>query len=176
MSEVNNFYVENVSQRESDVLANLLEKNGSCSMNGYLGTSNINFLMDDSGVLEFETINTNSEYITKSRGAVLSDCVIIKQVQEKDRSSYNQLFAWNTADNSYTYIVFDNYQSLDDCYEKVKAMDVNLAKEDISSKFAEMGISFDSVAQVLLNQKVDSVASLVEEATSEITDDTSFVL
>lgn len=176
MNEVNNFSLEKAGERESNVLTNLLEKNGSCAMNGYLGETNIKFTIDNNGVFEFATTNQLENNETKSQGAILSDGVVIKQVQKTDRSSYNQLYAWNIDDNSYTYIVFDNNSSLDDCYEKTKAMDINLAKEDLSSKFAEMGISFDNVAQVLLNQKVDSVSSMVEEATREVVDDTSFVL
>ncbi len=176
MSEVNNFYVENVSHGEKNILANLLEKNGNCLMTGYLGADNVKFTMNDRGMLEFETIVDDSENVTKSQGAVLRDGVVIKQVQKSDSATYNQLFAWNIDDNSYTYIVFDDYQSLVACYEKVKEFDVNLAKEDISSKFAEMGISFANVAHVLLNQKVDSVASLVEEANKKTTEDTSFIL
>lgn len=176
MNEVNKFNLEKVGERESTILASLLEKNGSCAMNGYLGEANIKFTIDSNGVFEFATVNQSEEYETKSQGAILSDGVVIKQVQKTDRASYNQLYAWDIADNSYTYIVFDNSSSLDGCYEKTKNMDVNLAKEDLSSKFAEMGISFDNVAQVLLNQKVDSVSSMVEEATRETVDDTSFVL
>lgn len=176
INEANKFYVENPSSKEAEILAKLLEKNGNCSMNGYLGSDNLKFTMDESGLLEFETIDENMEYVTKSQGVVLSDGVVIKQVQKNDTVSYNQLYAWNIQDNSYSYIVFDNYQSLDDCYKKIKVLDVNLAKEDISSKFGEMGISLDNVAQVLLNQKVDSVSSMVEEATREVTDDTKFVL
>lgn len=177
MSEVNNgFYLDNERQKEVAVLSSLLDKNGSCSMNGYLGSSNVKLSFDDAGILEFETRNEADDFVTESWGAVLSDGVVIKQVQKNSQVSYNQLFSWDVDSNSYTYLVFDNMQSMNDCYDKIKAFDVNLNKVDISSTFAELGISFDDVAQVLLNQKVDSVASLVDEAVSEATDDTSFVL
>lgn len=176
MNEENKFNLEKVGERESTILSSLLEKNGSCAMNGYIGETNRKFTIDNNGVFEFATVNQSADYETKSQGAVLGDGVVIKQVQKSEKTSYNQLYAWNIDDNSYTYIVFDNSISLDDCYEKTKVMDVNLAKEDLSSKFAEMGISFDNVAQVLLNQKVDSVSSMIEEATREVVDDTSFVL
>ena len=43
-------------------------------------------------------------------------------------------------------------QSMDDCYDKLRRSQVNLHNEDISLKFSELGISFDDVAQVRLNQ------------------------
>ena len=47
-------------------------------------------------------------------------------------------------------------QSMDDCYDKLRRSQVNLHNEDISLKFSELGISFDDVAQVRLNQTMGS--------------------
>lgn len=174
MNEVNKF--ECVDGEKVDVLSKLLEKNGCCSMTGYLGVANMQLAVDDNGVVEFVTETENDDFIIKSQGAIISDGVVIKQVQTGASVSFNQLFAWDIDDNSYTYIVFDNPRGLNDCYEKLKNFNVNLTKEDISSKFMEMNISFNDVAQILLDQKVDTVASMVEEAVTNASDDTSFVL
>ncbi len=176
INEVTNSYLGVERQREVGVLNDLVNKNGSCSMNAYLGTADIQFSFDDLGLLEFETESKNEEIVTKSRGVVLDDCVVIKQVQSSDGISYNQLLSWDNADNSYTYIAFDNVKAMDDCYEKLKFNDINLAKGDISLVLTEIGISFDSIAQVLLNQKVDILSSMVDEATSQLADNTSFIL
>lgn len=176
INEIKNSYLMVERQKEIGALCDLVDKNGSCSLNGYLGTANIEFSFDDMGSLEFETESKNSEVLTKSKGVVLDDCVVIRQVQNSDNMSYNQLISWNCPDNSYTYLSFDNFKAMDDCYEKIKVGEVNLAKEDISLKFAELGISFDNVAQVLLNQKVDMLTSMVEESSTQATDDVSFML
>jgi hypothetical protein len=42
------------------------------------------------------------------------------------------------------------------CFNKLKSTQVNLHNEDISSKFAELDISFDDIAQVKLHQNMNS--------------------
>ncbi len=177
INEAKNSYLGIERQKEIGILCDLVNKNGSCLMDGYLGVDNISFSFDDLGLLEFYTEKEEDGLTTKSNGVVLDDCVVIKQVQDCDLLSYNQLMSWDILDNSYTYIGFDDVNVLNDCYDKIKKRGINLAKEDISLKFTELGISFESIAQVLLNQKVDSLSLMVDEArASQVIDDGSFML
>lgn len=177
INEVRNSYLGVEKHKEIGILCDLVDKNGSCSMNGYLGSSNVAVSFDDEGLLEFYTESKNDDLLTKSRGVVLDGCVLIKQIQDKeDTTKYNQLISWDVSDNSYTYISFDNVKAMDSCYEKIKAGRINLAKEDISLKFSQLNISFDSIAQVLLNQKVDVISSMIDESTVQTIDDVSFIL
>lgn len=158
--------LNNKRQREYNILTDLSSKNGSCLANGFLGEDNVEFFVDDSGILEYKTLHSSSEFETYSIGAILSDSVLIKQTQKNDNRIYNQLISWDVGSNSYTYVAFDNAEALDDCYEKLKSGDVNLSKKDISTEFSKLGISFDGVAQVLLNQKVDELSFMVESVSS----------
>lgn len=156
----------NKKQREYNILADLSSRNGNCLANGYLGEENAEFFVDDSGILEYKTVHSSSEFETYSVGAILSDSVLIKQTQKSDSRIYNQLISWDVGNNSYTYVAFDNAEALDDCYQKLKSGDVNLSKKDISTEFSKLGISFDHVAQVLLDQKVDELSFMVESVSS----------
>jgi len=89
--------------------------------------------------------------------------VLIRQTQSRENRVYCQLISWNVPDNTYTYIAFDDVASLDDSYCKLKNSRVNLAHVDIDSEFRKLGISFDGVAQVLLNKKADILAMLGED-------------
>lgn len=64
--------------------------------------------------------------------------------------------------------MFDNKKSLMECFETVKDNDTNLCKNDVFSTFTEMGISFDNIAQVLLNQSNPELASMFEDSYVDI--------
>lgn len=147
------------------VLKRLLVNTGNCVMNGYLGDSVSGVSLDEYGNIEFVSRKEDNSVLVESRGAVLSDSVVIRQKQDIKNRTYYQVFSWDLAEDVYTYIAFDDAESMNSCYEKIKKFDVNLCKEDISNKFVELGISFDSIAQILLNQSVHS-DDFVEDSTS----------
>jgi len=144
------------------VLKRLLVNTGNCSMNGYLGDSVSGVSITPQGNVEFASKKKDDSILVDSKGTVLSDSVVIKQEQTIGNRVYYQVFSWDIADDVYTYIAFDDVEAMDSCYEKIKTFDVNLCREDISMKFIEMGIAFDHIAQILLNQSVHSSNSTID--------------
>ena len=145
------------------VLKRLLGNTGNCAMNGYLGDSVSGVSITSNGNVEFSSNKKDDSTLVNSKGTVLSDSVVIKQEQTIGNRVYYQVFSWDLAEDVYTYIAFDDSESMNACYEKIKTFDVNLCREDISTKFVEMGIAFDHMAQILLNQSVHSSNSMIGE-------------
>ncbi len=176
ISEVRNSFIGTERQKDINTLSELLNKNGNCLMNGYLGEKQINYSFDQEGNLEFNTqINSGVAFIN-STGVVYNDNVVIKQSERKDGISSYQLISWSVKNNNYDYIVFDNSVSLDNCYQKIKSLKVDLSNEDIYNKFLELEISFDNVALVLLKQKVDSLSVMLNDKESSISNKSFFNL
>jgi hypothetical protein len=162
---------------EITLLSKLYSNNGNCIQDGFVGDSISNLDVDDSNNLEFNTFKNYNGLDIYSYGTVLDNSVLIKQIQKNGEKTHNQLFSWDVDDNSYTYVVFDNEKSLDDAYNKIKAFKVNLNNEDISLLFGKLDISFDNVAQILLNQKVNILSSMVDESYQDnIYNEASFVM
>ena len=176
ISEVRNSFIGTERQKDINTLSELLNKNGNCLMNGYLGEKQINYSFDQEGNLEFNTqINSGVAFIN-STGVVYNDNVVIKQSERKDGISSYQLISWSVKNNNYDYIVFDNSVSLDNCYQKIKSLKVDLSNEDIYNKFLELEISFDNVALVWLKQKVDSLSVMLNDKESSISNKSFFNL
>jgi hypothetical protein len=158
------------------VLKTLYKNSGSCVMNGYLGDSISEFSLDENGNLEFSSKKSNGDNVTLSKGTILSDSVLIKQSEnQKDRTHY-QLFSWDVPRNQYSYILFSDETSLNDCYNKLKNNDICLCGSDVSSIFNKYDISFDNISQILLDQKVDSVDAMFEDAQEDFVGKTSFTI
>lgn len=138
-------------------LINLYNNSGNCDMNGYLGDSVDTVSFDKNGLLEFSSHKKNNQLDIYSKGAILDSGIIIGQVQNNDEKSINQLYAWNKECTEYTYVIFDSFDVLKKCYEQVKKYNVDLTNGNISTLFSKIGISFENIAQVLLNQKVDEL-------------------
>ncbi len=176
ISEVRNSLFGTERQKDINTLSELLNKNGNCLMNGYLGEKQINYSFDQEGNLEFNTQINSGDAFINSTGVVYNDNVVIKQSEIKDGISSYQLISWSVKNNNYDYIVFDNSVSLDNCYQKIKSLKVDLSNEDIYNKFLELEISFDNVALVLLKQKVDSLSVMLNDKESSISNKSFFNL
>ena len=174
--EVRNSFIGTERQKDINTLSELLNKNGNCLMNGYLGEKQINYSFDQEGNLEFNTQINSGDAFINSTGVVYNDNVVIKQSEIKDGISSYQLISWSVKNNNYDYIVFDNSVSLDNCYQKIKSLKVDLSNEDIYNKFLELEISFDNVALVLLKQKVDSLSVMLNDKESSISNKSFFNL
>ena len=160
------------------LLGKLYETSGNCMMNGFIGDSITSYSFDENGNLEFVSSKRDSKSQIDSTGAVLSDSIVIKQIQKADNASYNHLFSWDVDNSLYTYILFDDVDAMNKCYDNIKRNNSNLCVGDISSTLSQLDVSFDSISQILLNQKVENAASLLDgdtiEAESQFYDKTSF--
>ena len=144
----------------------LYKKTGNCSANGYLGEKLQDVSFDTEGRLEFSTHKEVDDVVVDSKGAVLSDSILVKQTQKGHSFTSCQLYSWDVSQNKYTFLAFDNEDSLNQFYSVIKRFDANLCDEDVSSLFQEMGLTFESVIQVLLNQERSPIEGMFEEQSS----------
>lgn len=153
---MNNNYLNR--QKMINILNELVVKNGSYIMNGYIGDKEAKYIFDSLGNLEFQTLKNNKNDSIESIGIIREKSVIIKQIQKRNNNKYFQFISWDIDKNTYDYFIFDNLDSLENCYEKIKNENINISCEDIYSKFTELNISFKDIAQILLNQKNNSIS------------------
>lgn len=157
-------------------LESLYHNAGNCVMDGFLGDSVYSCAFDENGVLEFSSTKDKDGTVMESVGAVLSDGILIKQKQSGEFTQYHNLYSWNSESDSYTFLCFDDQSVLDRYYDVMKRLDANLCSEDITSEFKRMGLSFDNITQVLLNQKVDPIQRMLDDEMEESHSKDSFVL
>ena len=138
------------------VLTKLFAATGDTSKSGYLDDSITGMKLDDNGNLQFDSYREKDGRIIISNGVVYNNCVLIKQHENVGKRDYYQLYSWDIESKNYTFVSFDNLESMDECFEKLRKTQTNLHNEDISLKFAELGVSFDDIAQVRLNQTMNS--------------------
>lgn len=141
---------------EAYVLTRLLSETGDTSKSGYLDDSITGMSLDNFGNLQFESYREKEGRTITSTGVVYGDCVLIKQEEKVGTRNYYQMYSWDVPHKCYTYISFDKDEPMINCFDKLRSSQINLHNEDISSKFAELGISFDDIAQVRLHQKTDT--------------------
>lgn len=158
------------------VLRTLYNNSGNCVMNGYLGDSVRGFSLDENGNLEFTSEKVVDESTFKSKGTILSDSVLIKQAERKDDRTHYHLFSWDVNNSQYSYFLFMDEKSLDNCYDKIKNSDIGLCGKDVRSVFKELGISFDDIYQVLVDQKVSPIDSMLNDAQGDFLGKTSYTL
>ena len=147
------------------VLKKLYNYYGNCFLNGYIGDSIVDFTIDENGYLEFITNKVTDDKEISSTGTVLTDSVIIKQIESSSDRINNQLFSWDIYSNKYTYISFDNEESMNECFNKIKSNDINLCRGDVSLSLKNIGISFDNVSQILLCKDYNSISSMFDTDT-----------
>lgn len=157
-------------------LERLRDEAGNCVMNGFLSDSVSACSFDSNGVLEFSSDKEKDDVVISSVGAVLPNGVLIRQTQKGEVSSFYNLYSWNAKGDSYTYLSFDNGDILKRYYDTIKRFGHNLCDEDITDLFKEMGLSFDSVTQVLLNQKVDPIQRMFDDEMEVASKEDSFIL
>lgn len=157
-------------------LEKLRDDAGNCIMNGFLTDSVSSCNFDSNGLLEFTSNKEKDGTLISSVGVVLPDSILIRQTQKGEVSSYYSLYSWDDEEECYTYLSFDSGDALKNYYERIKRLGVNLCKEDISDAFKAMGLSFENVTQVLLNQKVDPIQRMLDEEMESDSKKDSFIL
>ena len=144
--------IHELSQYGDDTLPlqQLYKNVGSCVMNGYLGDSIDELSFDEEGKVTFSTHKDLGDRAVDSKGVVLSNSILIKQVEKgNDLTSY-RLYSWDVDESKYTFLSFDSASSLNRFFEVIKGFDACLC-DDISTLFQEMGLSFEPVTQVITN-------------------------
>lgn len=141
-------------EKEIEILENLYNYSGNCVMNGYLGSSVLNISYDKDGYVEFESSHELDGLVTSSVGAVLDDCVIIKQVQQQNEKKLYQFYSWKKDGSCYTYLVFDSSEVLEYVYSSIKKNNVCFLDDNVNNIFSDLGVSFDNVMNIKIAQDV----------------------
>ena len=163
ISEVRDLLEGASYEGEIEVLETIWNYVGDSVLNGYLGSSVETVSFDEGGRLEFDSRFETDDVVTLSTGVVLSDSVIIRQVQKHDKGYYCQLISWTKDGKNYSTIVFDNVRTLDKAYSGMKQLSGEFLDDNVNSVLEELGISFDSV----MNVKIGQVA---EQQSIDVTD------
>jgi hypothetical protein len=157
-------------------LKRLYDTTGSCVMNGLLGEELKNCNFDENGVFEFTTDCENDDVQIHSQGAVLSDSVLIKQTQKDHNQSSCHLYSWDLRKRHYTFLSIQDEEHLNRFYNRIKRTDTNLCQGDISKSFQNMGLTFDAVNRVYLNQSIDPLHQMFDDEFSKEEKESSFVM
>lgn len=156
ISEVKNLVVGASYEGKIEVLEELAEKVGDCSEIGFLGSSVSNISYDEYGKVEFESEKYGQDIITKSTGAVLSDSIIIMQIQNGNDSRLMQLYSWKLDGSKYTYLTFDSELVLKKAYDGVKKTDKGFLAENLDNDLQELGISYRDIMDIKVAVNVDN--------------------
>lgn len=148
ISEVKNLVAGASYEEKICILEELAETVGDCPEIGFLGSSVSNISYDNYGKVEFESEKYGQDIITKSTGAVLSDSVIIMQVQDSKDSRLMQLYSWKLDGSKYTYLTFDSELVLKKAYDGVKQTDKGFLAENLDNDLQEIGISYRDIMDV----------------------------
>ena len=148
---------------ELEVLESIYEYAGDDVMNGYLGSSVMTVSYDSFGKVEFDSRYKNGKYYTNSTGAVLENSLLIRQVQECEDKDFYQLISWKKDGSSYSYIVFNSEDNLEDAYIKLKRSYGDFLDGDINSVFDGLDISFDNIMNIKTEQKVEQKSISIDD-------------
>ena len=151
--------MKNLNEFDSQKVDRVLQSNGSCKMNGFIGEVT-DFRVGTDGVPEYRTVHEEDGTTIKSTGCILSDSILVRQKESNDKITFFQLYSWDIEDSNYTHIVFDSGETLDDCYQRVKDADLNLSKGDIVDNLNSVGVNMEHVAHILTDQEKDTLKSM----------------
>lgn len=154
ISDIKKMLVGASYEAELEVLESIYEYAGDDVMNGYLGSSVMTVSYDSFGNVEFDSRYKNDRFYTNSTGAVLKNSLLIRQVQECEDKDFYQLISWKKDGSSYSYIVFNSEENLEDAYIKLKRSYGEFLDGDINSVLGDLDISIDNIMNIKTEQKV----------------------
>ena len=172
ISEVRDLLEGASYESEIEVLETIWNYVGDSVLNGYLGSSVETVSYDEDGRLEFDSRFETDDVVTLSTGVVLSDSVIIRQVQKHDKGYYCQLISWTKDGKNYSTIVFDNVNTLDKAYNGLKKLSGEFLDDNVNSVLDELQISFDNIMNIKIGQVAEQqsidVSDLLDACNSSI--------
>lgn len=148
-------------------LIDLYNHVGSCASSGYLGEELKDFNINSRGDISFYTVKEKDEMEINSDVVVYDTNILIAETQKgHDNTSY-RMYSWDTKEMQYAFIEFDNPMAMRDFYRVIPRFNKNLCEDDISTLFQEMGLNFESITQIKLNQKVNPMEDMFIEEEEE---------
>ena len=148
-------------------LVKLYKDTGNVISSGYLGEKFNDAYFDGNGRFNYSTHKESDEAVIDSHGIILDESVLISQTVKSSSDTSYRLYSWDVNNECYTLLSFDREFALKRYYDVIKRFNVNLNGDDVSSLFKEMGLTFDNVIQILLNQKVNPIDRMFYEEQTE---------
>jgi len=158
------FYGEHITKP----LIDLYHQTGNTTISGYLGEELKDLNINSRGDISCYTVKEKDEMeITSNIVSYGNNNVLIAEEQKGHDNTYYRMYSWDTNEMEYTFIEFDNPMSMRDFYRVIPRFNKNLCEDDISSMFQEMGLRFDNVTQIKLNQQVNPMEDMFLEEEEE---------
>ena len=129
-------------------LKKLYDVTGNCLENGLLAEEFTNCEFDDEHRLMYFTSSEKDGNVINSQGVVLLNSVLIRQVQSVNDDEIYNIYSWNTFDNVYTKVTFDNKKALNNCFGALLDNHICLCDVDVEETFNKLNIPVDSVRSV----------------------------
>ncbi len=148
-------------------LVELHKQTGNSLVSGYLGEKLNDAYFDSSGFFRFSTHKEMDDSVVDTKGIILSDSVLLSQIIKGHEDTSYRLYSWDVDDGCYTFLAFDKEFAMKRYFDVISRFNANLNRDDISSLFKEMGLTFDNVTQILLNQKINPMDMMFEEEMEE---------
>ena len=140
-------------------LKKLYDLIGNSYMSGFIGDSITSFSVDDNDLLEFTTLKELNNSTFGSSGVVLPGSIVF--MQSVDEVDINNLISYDDKNNRFTFISFDDYNSMSECYNSIKNNNINLCSGDISSILNDIGVSLDSISKIYVKKDIKVLSSLI---------------
>ena len=144
-------------------LKGLYDVTGNVPESGFLAEDFIDCDFDDNNKLEFTTDCEKKGYIYSSCGVVLNDSVLIKQIFSTFIADLYFLYSWDTNDNIYTLLTFDDEELLDKFYDGIKNNNINLCSCDIADSLKKANLKIEDVKEIFPNQKLDPLKHMLDD-------------
>ena len=145
-------------------LEKFYKKNGNDVTAGYINDATA-VRFDEKNNIEFQSLHFASNLKTLSTGTLLDNGVVINQIQRNEQKSYFQIFSWNKDYDTYTYLLFDDLDSMIKAYNTIKDANCNLCDENLVEKLKDLKIPIDNILKA--NQtKVEDEDFLAENPVS----------
>ena len=150
--------MENKDKKVS-MLKELYKTTDNREISGYIGDGLDNVYYDDNNDVIYSSHHESGNLTTDSWGVVLDNSILIKQIQNDGKDNYNQIFSWDISNMIYSYVLFDSPEVMDLAYDKLRVKQYSLCNTDVVSIFKEIGIKFENISNVLLNQEFIALES-----------------
>lgn len=159
------------NQKELEELYQFYQLVGDRVESGYLGSSIDNIQKDENGKLFVSTQNLSGSCYTKSKTTLLDHSFLVQQIQEKGDQKYYQLFSWDKSGEKYTYVEFDNEESLNSCCNGIRKYVSDPLGVQVETIMRQLQIPKDHIMNVKINQSSPNVVQNLITSESKDTDE-----
>ncbi len=143
-------------------LTKLYDYVGNTPTNGFLGEDLHDVFFDEEGRIHYSTHKETEDTRIDSNGVVLGNSVLVGQTQNGRELTVHRIYSWDIDSMEYTMLEFDNSFALNHFFNTITRCNANLCDKDITLSFREMGLTLESVTNIVLNQKANPMDKLFD--------------